>query len=594
MSQSANAASVGVEAGEKLLYKPVSPILLEMFRDGGWQYLLDPRGRAGESAVLCYDCTAGAATLLLAKMYRHVTVLHASQEALDEISRRVTSEGVTSASFRIARGAGDLKRLGRGAYSGLVVHDMESIVVRKGRPEGGHPALSELLDGARDLLEPGGFVYLGMRNRLSYSRIRGWPRNAVHRRSLTVGAATRILTASGYGYIAPHAFLLNGGYVSEMLPAQGYRAARGDFTLAEKLKRLALGRLGMRVFAAGYGLIAGADAACPPRSTLERLLNGHAEYGLPISAGPHKVKRYIVLNWGKVIVSVGAEDSKFGEYVLVLTREWQPILHRRRESRILKALAARGLSEAHRLPQFLGEVAVDGAACFVMRAIPGVSFDRHSPWQDELTLQAVQFIAALHAETLTRVGLDGPAYARLFGVLFSRARERNERVVPELDRMESAVRNAVMSTEIPVVWLHGDFKIENMIFDERTRRMNGVIDWEHSEEQGLPALDLLYLLTYNRTLNGGGDLLAALRDFVVTGPTDFEKHILRRYELAVPGGAYPPGVLNAMFFVHHVAVRYKYALDSDRVAEAVRDVLSLLTKPVAARISPELERVGSC
>ena len=107
-------------------------------------------------------------------------------------------------------------------------------------------------------------------------------------------------------------------------------------------------------------------------------------------------------------------------------------------------------------------------------------------------------------------------------------------------------------------------------------------------------LDLLYLLTYNRTLKGGGDLLAALQDFVVTGPTNFEKHMLRRYERAVPDGAYPPGVLNAMFFVHHVAVRYKYTLDSDRVAEAVRDVLSLLTKPMAARGLPEFQGVGSC
>ena len=497
----------------------------------------------------------------------------------------------SSPGYQVVRGAEDFGALRDAPYAGIVIHDLEASVVRRGKAEDGQPSLQELLEGAREVLEPGGFAYVSMRNRLSYSRVRDGFRNPIYRRCLTAGTGALALAAAGFGTVASHAFLLEGPCIAELVAPAGYLAARGAFSLAEKFKRFALGRRGARVFAAGYGLVARTDAS-PPHGVLERLLNGHDEYGLPISPGPHELKRYLVMNWGKVILSIGPASSKYGEYVLVLTRERQPTLHRRREALVLVALAERPLSQAGCIPRFLGEFAVDGASCFVMRAIAGVSIDRHSPWHEELTVSAVEFIAVFHSETRSCTMLDERVYGRLFGSLFARARERNEQLAPELERLEREVRAAVIGVEMPVVWLHGDYKIENMLFNETTRQLQGVIDWEHSEESGLPRLDLLYLLAYNRVLTRGGDLLAAVRDFVVDGPTEFERRMFERYDAIVPGTAHAAGILNAMFFIHHIGVRFKYALESDEVARGVRDLLLLLTGAVAARKAAGAGRVA--
>ena len=553
--------------------EPVSPILWDMFREGGWQYLLNPQ--EGNGSVLCYDCTEGGIALLLTHMYRHVTLIHASKDHLERIRRRVSLEGVTAIRYQVVREASDFRTLADSPYTGFVIHDFEATVFRRGKGDGERPVLHELLAGAREVLSPDGFVYISMRNRLSYSILRdGWS-NPIYRRCMTSMSAKRALTSAGFGDVQAHPFILEGPYVSELVPEGGYLAAKGGFSLVEKFKQIALGRRGSRYFAAGYGLVARKDAL-PFRSTLERLLNGHAEYGLPIPPGRLELKRYLVLNWGKVILSVGSKLSKYGEYVLVLTRERRPTFHRRREAETLRALAERKLSQGDRIPRFLGEYPVDGAACFVMRTIPGISIDRPGPGLEALTGQAVGFICVFHAETLNRVKIDEQAYARLFGDLFRKATARYAPLAPELAQLERLVRAGIIGTELPIVWMHGDFKIENMIFSETEKELRGVIDWEHSVECGLPMLDILYLLTYNRALCAAGDLLPAIRSLIVRGPSEFERRMLARYAGHVPVEASLEKILQAMFFVHHIGVRFKYIFESELVVSGLREMLSLL------------------
>ncbi len=51
-----------------------------------------------------------------------------------------------------------------------------------------------------------------------------------------------------------------------------------------------------------------------------------------------------------------------------------------------------------------------------------------------------------------------------------------------------------------------DYKIENVLIDPASHGITGVIDWDYSQEAGLPLLDLLYLFAYNRTIRTGRPL----------------------------------------------------------------------------------------
>lgn len=560
--------------------EPVSPVVFEMFRDGGWQYLLDPR--AGAAPVLCYDCTEGAATLLLSRIFRNVTVIHPDAVHLERIRGRVSGDGATGVRYHMVREPRDWEGLPDPEYSGIVIHDIEGAVVRRGPCAYGGLTFAPLLAGVRGVLSPAGFLYLTMRNRISYSRLRDGFSAPVYERCMTGVAARRALESAGFGGIKAYPLILEGRYVAEVVPECGYLAAKGGFSPADKFKQVAMGRRGAPLFAGGYGIVARKDGQ-PTIGLLERILEGRKEFGLPIAAGRMELKRYLSLNWGKVILSVGTKNSRYGDYILVLTREMRPTLHRRREAEILRALAARGLTRGDCIPQFLGEFQVEGVACFVMRTIPGVSVDRPGPGLEGLTTEAVEFISVFHSETRSAVTVGEPVYKRMFGDLFRQAAIRYAPLARELAELEELVRAGVSGRELPVVWKHGDFKIENMIFGEARMELRGVIDWEHSVRDGLPLLDILYLLTYNRALSGGGDLLPGLRSLVEHGPSEFERRMLATYAGRVPLDPDHVRILLAMFFIHHAGVRYKYILEHQGVLEGLREMLNLLNDVLRGR-----------
>ena len=548
----------------------VSPFRAQMFRDAGWQYLLDLR-RSG--AVLCYDCTGGAASLLLAGLYPRLTVIHAQPSAVEKIRQRLSAEGLDDPHYRTIAAAGDHTGLAQAPFAGLVIHDPQATLVGRASVL----ALGELLQAAYPLIEPGGFVYLGMRNRFSYTRLRAGAKDEAYRRSLSLAAGKAALRAAGFGQLRAHPFLLEGSRLAEVIPRRGYQGSKNRFTLSEKFKAGVLGTWGGRYFASGYGLVAHKGGATAPACSLGRLLDAAAVYGMPLAPGRLELKRYVSLNWGKVLLSVGKGASRQGEYVFVLTSTAEATLRRRREAGILQALKNRALGVAAYFPEFVGEFAVDGARCFVLREFPGVTFDRPAPALGRLARCAVDFIVRLHAETASPRRIDEAGYRQYFGALFGKARVRHPAVAAELESLEAAVRQAVTGCELPLVWLHGDYKIENMIFDDRGRELVGVIDWEHSEAQGLPLLDLLYLLVYGRTFAAGAALLAALDDLVLHGPRQEEAPLLQRYTRALSLGSALEPALRAMFLVHHIGARYQYGIED---AGRLGKTLGLLERAV--------------
>ena len=112
---------------------------LEVFWHSGWQYLLDLRSR--DAAVLCYDCTEGATALLLARLYRHVTVIHASAAQLRMIEQRLAPEGLDSVDYHVAGKAEDFPALPLRRYDVAIIHDPQGSTVR--RTESGEGAPQE-------------------------------------------------------------------------------------------------------------------------------------------------------------------------------------------------------------------------------------------------------------------------------------------------------------------------------------------------------------------------------------------------------------------------------------------------------------------
>lgn len=523
---------------------------------GGWQYLV---GALPSARVLCYDAGAGATALLLAGLCRELVVLHADTARRREIQSQAELMGLSN----IQVCAPDALQAGvaaKGGFDGFVLHDPQALLLHRGN----RAVLAALLDTLRQTLHPGAFVYFGLRHRYGYDRLQAWRRSRHDAAPITplwsVLALTRWLRSRGFNEVRRTPILLERDRAVEIIPAPGYSSVKNRFLYTERLKELILGRYGSRCFAPFYGLVAYRDGG--GLSSLEQLLQYLCTHAIDGVAKPEQLslKRYFVLNGGKVILSLGAPAARHGDIIVVLTHDAESARRREVEGKVLAALAYLPAALSARIPKSLHSMMFLGAHCFVLSELPGVTIDAPMPRLWRITGNAMQFLAELHAATLEYRRITADSYPTLFGDLFNTARECYPAVAARLTALEVLLRQIVFDREFPCVRFHGDYKIENVMVDEATDAVTGVIDWELSRAAGPPLLDLLYLLVYNRMIHGR-DWLSAFQEIGMLGQRDPQEQALwDRYLQHIPIAADLLPALGVLFAIHHIGCRVQINL----------------------------------
>lgn len=222
--------------------------------------------------------------------------------------------------------------------------------------------------------------------------------------------------------------------------------------------------------------------------------------------------------------------------------------------------------------------------CYVIDRLPGVTLDVDCEALDAVTDQAVEFAIDLHLASSQRVTIDESNYRRLFWNLVEAAQARMPSIADELQTWDEPLRACVMGAVLPTVWMHGDYKVENVMYEQRHRKLTGVIDWELARGPGLPLLDPLYLLIYNRQIRGEdrfqciGDILWRDRCNAV------EREQLRRYAERVGIAEHLRPALGAMFVMHHFGCRLHFGPDGASLEKArgvIRDARAMLERSAA-------------
>jgi aminoglycoside phosphotransferase (APT) family kinase protein len=172
-----------------------------------------------------------------------------------------------------------------------------------------------------------------------------------------------------------------------------------------------------------------------------------------------------------------------------------------REFRVMRALASQDVP----VPDVLllcEDESVIGRAFFVMEhidgrilwdpSLPGLAPAERAAVYDEMN----RVIAALHAVDVEAAGLAdygkaGNYFARQIGRWSKQYRASETAPIDAMDRLiEWLPANVPAGDETTVV--HGDFRLDNLIFDPAQARVLAVIDWELST-LGHPLADFSYL-----------------------------------------------------------------------------------------------------
>ena len=183
-----------------------------------------------------------------------------------------------------------------------------------------------------------------------------------------------------------------------------------------------------------------------------------------------------------------------------------------REFRVLRALATTGFP-APRALALCEDESVIGTAFYLMAhvdgrilwdpALPELKRDERAPIYDAMN----EALAKLHAIDVAAAGLSdfgkpGSYFARQLLRWSEQYRASETGRIDDMERLIAWLGQSVPADDGRVALVHGDWRIDNMIFDSRTPKLLAVLDWELST-LGHPFADLAYQCMQWRLPNAG-------------------------------------------------------------------------------------------
>lgn len=216
-----------------------------------------------------------------------------------------------------------------------------------------------------------------------------------------------------------------------------------------------------------------------------------------------------------------------------------------REAANLRALESVRSGGFDCVPQLIVHETKPGQSLLLETTVQGVPIRLRATGSPSIVDKVVDWLIEFHAATLRSSNTVGEWYERL-------ADDPGERFLallpsPTVERhlvnRTADIGAALRDREIPLVFEHGDFSPPNILVDHDGTI--GVVDWELAEPDGLPALDLFFLLAATAFARDGATTeeayLASFRR-AFFGPSAWAPPYISRYarRLGLSGQALRP------------------------------------------------------
>lgn len=172
-----------------------------------------------------------------------------------------------------------------------------------------------------------------------------------------------------------------------------------------------------------------------------------------------------------------------------------------REFKVLQALHGQGVPVARPLV-LCSDDAVIGSMFYLMEFVPGRIF--WDPSLPELTVaertpiffSIIDTLAALHQVDPARVGLGefgqpGNYFARQLKRWTGQYRDSVSAPIPDMENLISWLEGNLPADDGAVALVHGDYRIDNLMFAPDSAQILAIVDWELST-LGHPLADLSY------------------------------------------------------------------------------------------------------
>ena len=476
-----------------------------------------------------------------------------------------------------------LKQKGDACIGAFILNDIDGKLLERN----GEIHLKQLLCLVHRMLRPGGYCYLGFRNRASLSDLGRLFRN---RNRFRPGEMRRLVVSAGFAsdLLRVHPFILADERVFEILSSAGYKSVKNSVLWRERIKEWCYGKGGAQRWAPAYGLVVSKEYISP--SVIEQLAEKLPAFP-SVGSAPLEMKKCQLL-WRKAIISYGAKEEQYGRFVIILTDDGQAIARREVEAATLSELALRLPALRGQLPQVVSKGSFGAFRYFVLTELPGMTIDRNCPGTQTATRHAVKFLSDFHVATMERSSSSELLHAVQIDALFQHAIDRYPTFAAAFQSLLELTKTRTAGVAWQTVWQHGDYKLENVILNPKTLAVVGVIDWELSSKQGFPFLDLLYLIAYNRSIRQSMRISEVYRTAILSWNfTPEETRLLNEYQKYVGISAADPLLWATLYLVHDVGVRFTFNVslpdERARLTALLSDTTAALLAHPGSRINVE-------
>ena len=192
-------------------------------------------------------------------------------------------------------------------------------------------------------------------------------------------------------------------------------------------------------------------------------------------------------------------------------------------------------------------------SCYLMNENRGLTVDADNSNIELMTKNAYLALVKLTKATATE-NLDHRIFSCLLDSYFEKIIRRTVKYEKQLTYVKLFLDEQIEISRLSHVCVHGDLKLENFVLNKEYE-VAGIIDWELFEPKGFLLIDLLYLITYNRTVLVHEHFSETFMSLLENRMTKQESEMLDGYCLEMNILKADRELLILVAFIHHYAMR---------------------------------------
>lgn len=285
------------------------------------------------------------------------------------------------------------------------------------------------------------------------------------------------------------------------------------------------------------------------------------------------VKKIVAGNSGVTILIVGPEDKNDRDVVVRHPRTSEGLMAVQRNTDALKSLSNEIFSDF--VPKLYAAKVDESTGYIIEEKLSGKELDGFGEKAELMIMSSCELFIDMQMKGVSNKTFNEALINRFIIGAISPLSTLCDDVKSLLAAVGEFLGGAFKNKNIPIVRSHGDYKLGNILFLDNGQ-LGGIIDWDMSEKNGLPLLDIYTLILYRISSETGESLADVYKNILLPGKTDvFYKDLIEmacaKYalssELVFP--------LMCLFWLTHLRDRVSSGLKShpDFARENIKEVL---------------------